>query len=138
MLVKNKTDWYNARKICNSLGGDLTAFGQQSDMGYVATWVNTLVKLKKAESGDFTEIWIGLTTKPGIGNFVDTNPDAWFWVGTGAKPTFTAWASGYPSHRYQECGSLVVASKQWQNNRCGPDMTGMFAVTRPYLCEIGF
>jgi hypothetical protein len=136
LLFKTRTDWHTANEVCQSLGGNLTAFGKQRDMDqYLSTWIQILVKLKKADKKDFEELWIGLTTKPGTGNFVDTNPDAWFWVGTGATPS-NAWASNYPSIAYQQCGSLVVASMRWQNNNCGPDSTGLFAVARPFLCEL--
>jgi hypothetical protein len=128
MLFTNLKDWQNARKDCQSVGGgikaDLTALIDDSDTVRLADWMSSL-QLK-----GINEAWIGLTTDPNNRDSWD-DPKSWYWVRTNEKPTYSAWASGYPSKLYGVCGSLVANTKKWQSNICA-------AFSRVFVCDIPY
>jgi hypothetical protein len=133
LLFPGKVHWKDARDRCQVLGGNLTSLGVQDDIDRLVRWMN---------SYSVDEVWIGLTTKPGWGNLVSTQPADWFWMSSGATPApkLDAWLRSsagrmYPSMFYENCTSLVAASKSWQNNMCDPANK---AVQRAFVCELPY
>lgn len=133
LLFTGKVHWKDARDRCQGLQGDLTTLGKQIDIDRLVSWMIRL---------GVNEVWIGLTTKPGLGNLVSLDPADWFWMSTGATPApkLDAWLRSsagrmYPSKFYENCTSLVAASKAWQNNMCDP---AKGAVQRAFVCEIPY
>lgn len=109
-LITNDTDWYTAKKICESLGGHLVTITSADEQSYI---YHTLL------AGYDSNVMIGLSDCEVEG--------VWKWV-TGEPLQYTNWGYGEPNNASEEDYALIRPSGTWNDGHCDSEKWS-------YICE---
>lgn len=92
LLANNKwLSWYEADRLCQSLGSGLASLQNQAQLQLLNKWLNTTTSLP-------LEYWTSGNTfeKKGI----------YYWQNTGEQATYLPWATGQPKPANGDCIAL--------------------------------
>lgn len=109
-LITNDTDWYTAKKICESLGGHLVTITSADEQSYI---YHTLL------AGYDSNVMIGLSDCEVEG--------VWKWI-TGEPLQYTNWGYGEPNNASEEDYALIRPSGTWNDGHCDSEKWS-------YICE---